>query len=58
MELFVVVALFTLLGILGRLIGVDSRVPGGWIPPNPAARSGPTRRGRPTARPEPCCNTD
>ena len=54
MELLVVVAMFTLLGILGRLIGADSRVPGGWTPTEPGGKIWPDPprtpdRGTPTA---------
>ena len=38
MELLVVAALFTLLAILGPLIGADSRVPGGWTPTEPGGK--------------------
>ena len=41
MELLVVAALFTLLGILGRWIGVDSRAPGGWTPTEPGGKIWP-----------------
>ena len=38
MELLVVAALFTLLGVLGTWIGADSRVPGGWTPTEPGGK--------------------
>ena len=41
MELLVVAALFTLLAILGPLIGADSRVPGGWTPTEPGGKIWP-----------------
>ena len=41
MQLLVVIALFTLLAILGPLIGTDSRVPGGWTPTEPGSKIWP-----------------
>ena len=50
MELLVVITLFTLLAILGPLIGADSRVPGGWIPTEPGGKIWPDPP-RPSDRP-------
>ena len=47
MELFVVITLFTLLAILGPLIGADSRVPGGWTPTEPGGKIWPDPQRQP-----------
>jgi hypothetical protein len=43
MALLVVLALFTVLAILGLWLGVDSRVPGGWTPTDPEDKLWPDR---------------
>ena len=43
MALFVVLALFTVLAILGLWLGADSRVPGGWTPTDPEGKLWPDR---------------
>jgi len=43
MALLVVLALFTVLAILGPWLGADSRVPGGWTPTDPDDRLWPDR---------------
>jgi len=43
MALFVVLALFTVLAILGLWLGADSRVPGGWTPTDPEDKLWPDR---------------
>jgi len=42
-DLFVVLALFTVLAILGLWLGADSRVPGGWTPTDPEDKLWPDR---------------
>lgn len=43
MELLVILALFLALAILGPWFGVDSRVPGGWTPTDPADKIWPEK---------------
>ena len=47
MHMLVVAALFTLLAILGPLIGTDSRVTGGWTPTEPGGKIWPDPPRRP-----------
>ncbi len=53
MELVVVLAVFALLAILGPLVGVDNRGPGGWTPTEPDGKIWPDRAVMPDRSSEP-----